>query len=245
MNKNALIVVTSNDRLGNTDEKTGWFLAEVSHVFWPLYDDGFTVDFASPEGGLAPVEQKSLKLDDPENKSFVEKFNVEVGLKTKALSDIDSSKYSVIYFAGGHGTMWDFPDDENIQQLTADIYESGGIVSAVCHGPSALVNVRLNDGNFLINGKRINSFTDSEEREVKKDFIVPFMLETKLRERGARFEGGNNWADQVVVDGRLLTGQNPQSASRLGKSIVEQWHSLDQQSDTKKEGRTDIHISGC
>lgn len=235
MNKRVLIVVTSNDQLGNTNEKTGWFLSEVTHVFWPLYDDGFIVDFASPKGGIAPLEQKSLKLDDPENRSFVEKFNIDLGILTQATKDIDPSKYSVIYFAGGHGTMWDFPDDEYIQQLVTNIYESGGIVSAVCHGPSALVNVRLSDGKFLINGKRINSFTDNEEREVQKNSIVPFMLETKIRERGGNFEAGKNWADQVVVDGRLITGQNPQSASRLGKSIVDQWHSLDQQERSLKE----------
>lgn len=235
MNKRALIVVTSNDKLGNTIEKTGWHLAEVSHVFWPLYNDGFIVDFASPKGGEAPIDKSSLKLDDSENKGFVEKFKIESGLNTQPLSEIDPTFYSVIYFAGGHGTMWDFPNDRNIQRIVSSIYESGGIVSAVCHGPSALVNVTLSDGRYLIEGKRINSFTDSEEREVKKDFLVPFLLEAKIRDRGGVFEGGSNWSDQVVVDGRLLTGQNPQSASRLGKSIVKQWHSLDQQLFTRRE----------
>jgi len=226
MNRNALIVVTSNDKLGNTNEKTGWYLSEVSHVFWPLYHDDFTIDFASPKGGLAPVEKNSLKLDDPENKSFVEKFNITTGINTEATRDIDPSEYSVIYLAGGHGTMWDFPDDYHAHELVTSIYESGGIVAAVCHGPSALVNVKLSDGKYLIDGKKINSFTDSEEREVGKDLIVPFLLESTLRERGAKFDGGKNWGDQVVVDGRLITGQNPQSATHLGKSIVEKWNSL-------------------
>jgi putative intracellular protease/amidase len=235
MNKRALIVVTSNDKLGNTNEKTGWFLAEVAHVFWPLYNDGFIIDFSSPKGGMAPLERKSLKLDDSENRSFVEKFNADLGLITQATKEIDSSKYSVIYFAGGHGTMWDFPEDESIQRLIKDVYESDGIVSAVCHGPSALVNVKLSNGKYLVDGKNINSFTDDEEREVQKDSIVPFMLESKLRERGGKFEAGKNWADQVIVDGRLITGQNPQSASHLGKTIVKTWHSLDQQESFKKE----------
>lgn len=239
MNKRALIVVTSNDKLGNTTDKTGWFLAEVSHVFWPLYNDGFIVDFASPKGGIAPLERKSMKLDDPENKSFVEKFNADLGLITAATKDIDSSKYSVIYFAGGHGTMWDFPEDENIQRLVKEIYEAGGIVSAVCHGPSALVNVKLSDGKYLVDGKKINSFTDDEEREVQKDSIVPFLLESKLRERGGKFEAGKNWADQVVVDGRLITGQNPQSASHLGKTIVNEWHSLEEDENHYRESFPD------
>lgn len=227
MNKNALIVVTNHNKLGNTDEKTGWFLAEVSHVYWPLINAGFTVDFASPKGGEAPVEEKSMKLDDPENKSFVEKLNVKTGIATIAMKNIDPSKYGVIYFAGGHGTMWDFPDNADIERVTSLIYENGGVVSAVCHGPSALTSIKLSDGKYLINDKTINSFTDSEEREVGKDKIVPFLLESRLRDRGGKFEAGKNWENKVVVDGRLVTGQNPQSASSLGQAIVRTFSQLE------------------
>lgn len=221
MNKSALIVVTSNDQLGDTKEKTGWYLEEVSHVYWPLVNNGFNVVFASPKGGMAPIEQASCKLDDPENRSFVKKFNVNEGLQTEAISEIDPAKFNVIYFAGGHGTMWDFPDNDDIERVTSNIYENGGIVAAVCHGPSALTSIKLSDGRYLIEGKNINSFTDAEEREVKKDSIVPFLLESRLRERGANFQGAGNWQNKVVVDGRLITGQNPQSASSLGKAIVD------------------------
>lgn len=237
MNKRALIVVTSHDKLGSTDQKTGWYLAEVTHVYWPLFNAGFSVDFASPKGGMAPVEKDSLKLDDPENKSFVDKYKVETGINTMAMSEIEPDDYQVIYFAGGHGTMWDFPENADIERVTASIYENGGIVGAVCHGPSALTSVKLSDGKYLVEGKDVNSFTNAEEVEVKKDKIVPFMLETRLRERGANFQSAKNWGDKVVVSDRLITGQNPQSASSLGKAIVKAFDDI----EDAEPGFTDQH----
>jgi putative intracellular protease/amidase len=122
--------------------------------------------------------------------------------------------------------MWDFPDNREIQRVTSAVFENGGIVGAVCHGPSALINVKLTDNRYLVQDKKINSFTDAEEKEVKKDKIVPFMLETRLKERGARFEAGENWTDKVVTDGRLITGQNPQSASSLARAIIRTYEEL-------------------
>ncbi len=244
MKKKALIVVTSNDKLGISGERTGWYLSEVTHVYWPLINEGFTVDFASPLGGKAPLEKDSLKLDDPENKSFVEKFKVTDGLETLSLQDIDPDNYGVIYFGGGHGTMWDFPDNSDIHRLVTAIYANGGIVAAVCHGPSALVNVQLSDGKYLVEGKEVNSFTNSEENEVKKDKIVPFLLESKLRERGAKFNSSVNWENHVVVDGRLITGQNPQSAANLGITIVQTFEALTGTQEREKmdwETRTDFY----
>lgn len=238
MNHKALIVVTSNDQLGNSG-KTGWFLSEVSHVYWPLKNAGFEIEFASPRGGEAPVEEKSVKLDDEENKRFVEAFNVKTGLKTRSMNEVDADQYDVIYFAGGHGTMWDFPDDEKIQEVTTSIWEKGGIVSAVCHGPSALVNVKLSDGKYLVDGKKINSFTDDEERAAGKDDVVPFLLESKLRERGARFEKAGKMECKVVADGNLITGQNPASASALGEAIVKRSEELERDS-TMMDLRSEI-----
>ena len=135
--------------------------------------------------------------------------------------------------------MWDFPDNADIERVTSEIYENGGIVSAVCHGPSALTSVKLSDGKYLVDGKRINSFTDSEEREVGKDKIVPFLLESRLRERGAQFESARNWGDKVVVHDRLITGQNPQSASSLGKMIVRTFEDLNSIQSRGSELRSD------
>ncbi|MCM0605789.1 MAG: type 1 glutamine amidotransferase domain-containing protein [Xanthomonadaceae bacterium] len=222
MNKRALIVVTSHHELGETERKTGWYLSEVTHVYYPLNEAGFEVDFASPQGGAAPLDEKSLKLDDPANKKFIEDKKIAQMIQnTIPLSKVDAKKYQVIHFAGGHGTMWDFPDNEPLQRITAQIYERGGIVSAVCHGPAALVNVKLSNGEYLVKGKEINSFTNEEESEVGLTKIVPFPLESKLKERGGKFHAGNNWADMVVVSGRLVTGQNPQSAHSVGKKVIE------------------------
>jgi len=129
---------------------------------------------------------------------------------------VEPARYSAIFFAGGHGTMWDFPDSAAAQMAIREIDAAGGIVSAVCHGPAALVNARRADGSLLVAGKRLAAFTDGEEEEVQATHIVPFLLASTLIQRGALHQNTPNWSDNVMVDGRLVTGQNPQSAARLG-----------------------------
>jgi putative intracellular protease/amidase len=222
MNKRALIVVTSHGTLGTTGKKTGWYLPEVTHVYYPLIEAGYAVDFASPKGGVAPLDESSLELDDALNRRFYEDKATFARLeRTAALGDVRPEDYGIIFFAGGHGTMWDFADDPAVARITAAIYEAGGIVAAVCHGPAALVNVRLSNGRYLVDGKRVNSFTNAEEDAVGLTHVVPFALETRLRERGADFHAGAKWSKTVVVSERLVTGQNPQSASSVGQAIVE------------------------
>jgi len=217
-----LIVVTNHSDLVGTDTKTGYYLSEVTHPYDKFIKAGFDVDFASPEGGAAPMDPKSLDLEDPLNKSFYENKELMGQLeKTISLKTINPKDYKAIVFAGGHGTMWDFADSEAISQVSREIYESGGVVAAVCHGPAALVNIKLSNGDYLIKGKRVTGFTNVEEDIVQLSKFMPFMLEDKLKERGATFEGAKPWSEQVVVDGRLVTGQNPASASRLGLQVVE------------------------
>lgn len=219
--KKALVVVTGHSQLGSTGKKTGWYLPEVTHVYYPLIEAGFSVDFASIKGGAPQIDQSSLSLDDPLNKKFVEDKSTFQRLEsTISLKDVSSKEYQVIYFAGGHGTMWDFPHSSDLDRVTAEIYENGGIVAAVCHGPAALVNVKLTNGEYLVAGKDVNSFTDSEEQAVGLTAVVPFLLESKLRERGGNFQSGANWENKVVVSERLVTGQNPQSARSVGEAIV-------------------------
>jgi len=222
MDKKALIVVTSHNRLGDTDQQTGWHLAEVTHIYFPLKEAGFAVDFASPKGGVAEMDENSRDLDDKLNQKFLDnKERVNKLKSTIPLKEINPNHYHLIHFAGGHGTMWDFPANEDINRITSTLYENGGVVAAICHGPAALVNVTLSNGQFLIDGKDICSFTNAEEKETGKDNVVPFLLETKLKERGAHFKGGENWENNVVVSDRLVTGQNPQSATSLGKKMIE------------------------
>jgi putative intracellular protease/amidase len=123
-------------------------------------------------------------------------------------------------FTGGHGTMWDFPNSKALKEVTKKIYEKGGVVAAVCHGPAALINVKLSNGKYLVSGKKIAAFTNEEEEIVKLTKQMPFLLESKLIERGASFQSTKAWQEKVVVDQRVVTGQNPASASRLGEEVV-------------------------
>ena len=136
------------------------------------------------------------------------------------LDDANANDFDAIFFAGGHGVMWDFADSAAIQKITREIYERGGIVSAVCHGPAALVNVKLSNGKYLVDGKNLTAFTDAEEAEVQATDIVPFLLETELKNHGANHIAAANWSNHVEVDGRLVTGQNPASAAGVGAEVV-------------------------
>lgn len=219
MKKKILFVVTSHTQKGATGEPTGYYLGEVSHPWEVLYKAGYEIDFVSPQGGMPPVD--GFNLDDPTNKEFWEnkvyKAKVDHSLKP---SQVNVEEYSAIFYAGGHGAMWDFADNLELAQLTADLYEKGGIVGAVCHGPAGLVNVKLTTGKYLVDGKKINAFTNEEESAVKLDKVVPFLLESKLIERGAKFEKSGLWQPHVTVDQRVITGQNPQSAKRVGEAML-------------------------
>ena len=135
--------------------------------------------------------------------------------------EVNPAEYKAIFYAGGHGAMWDFPNNEALAQIAATIYEGGGIIAAVCHGPAGLLPIKLQDGSFLVRGKKLTSFTNPEEEANGTSKIVPFLLETALENEGALFQEGALWADHVVVDGRLITGQNPMSALSLGKTLLD------------------------
>ncbi|WP_437918678.1 type 1 glutamine amidotransferase domain-containing protein [Sphingobacterium sp. LRF_L2] len=131
-----------------------------------------------------------------------------------------------IYYVGGHGTVWDLPDNKQIQDIITTIYENGVVVGAVCHGPSGLVNVKLSNGKYIVNGKKVNSFNNEEEIDMKLEDIVPFLIESKLIERGAIWEGTGIWQSHVTVDQRLITGQNPFSAKGVGEAILNELQNI-------------------
>ena len=217
--KKILFVLTSHDQKGSTGQPTGFYLSEAAHPWAVLHDAGFAIDFASPKGGKAPMDGvddidaiSRRFLDDPE---VLQKIG-----DTLTPAQVRPEDYAAIFFVGGHGTMWDFPDDQGLALLGASIYEAGGVVGAVCHGPAALVNLKLSDGRYLIEGKRIAAFTDDEERAVELQAVVPFMLATTLQQRGAMHVAAPNWQANVVVDGQLVTGQNPASAEAVGQEIA-------------------------
>lgn len=219
MSKRVLIALTSHDKKGDTGESTGAFLPEIAHPYAVFTRAGFSIDFASVRGGRVPLDGVDRK--DPVNAAFLDDAEVMRRMNdSAAASAVDPSLYDVIFFAGGHGAMWDFPDDAAFAQAAARIYEAGGVVGAVCHGPAALVNVRLSNGDYLVAGKPVSAFTNEEERAVKLENVVPFLLEDRLVERGARFMPAPKWQKQVAVGERLVTGQNPASGAGVAEAIV-------------------------
>ena len=219
--KKILCVVTSNNVKGATGIPTGFWLSELTHPMAKFEAAGYETVIASIKGGKPPIDPASMSIIDPVSKKFWddEKFQRKLENSLK-LDDVDAKDYVAIFFAGGHGVMWDFADSAAIDKVTREIYENGGVVSAVCHGPAALVNVKLSNGNYLVNGKNLTAFTNAEEDEAQGTDIVPFMLETELKNHGAKHHAAANWSNNVVVDGRLVTGQNPASASSIGDEVV-------------------------
>jgi putative intracellular protease/amidase len=219
MNNKILFVVTSHSTKGSTGQPTGYYLAEVSHAWEVFKNAGYEIDFVSPQGGKPPVD--GVNLNDAVNKAFMDDvfYQNKINNSLKP-ADVKAADYAAIYYAGGHGTMWDFADNAALANIATAIYEKGGVVSAVCHGPAGLVNIKLSNGKYLIDGKKMNAFTNEEEIAVKLDTVVPFMLESKLIERGARFEKSGLWQAHVTVDERVVTGQNPASAKGVGEATL-------------------------
>ncbi len=222
--KPIVLLLTNVDQMTN-DAPTGFYLSEASHPYAVFKKAGYEVVFASPKGGFAPADPKSLDIKDQINATFLSTQCV-VGessgvANTKKLSDLDPKDFSGIYAAGGHGTCWDFPNNAEVAKFISAIYNQGGVVGAVCHGPMALVGVKGPDGKPLVAGKKVAVFTDAEEKAVKLEKVVPFLLQTELEKAGAKVVVADNWAENAVRDGRLVTGQNPASATKSAKLFVE------------------------
>lgn len=216
--KPVLFVLTSHGTKGDSGQPTGFYLGEVTHPLSVLEAAGIAVEFASIKGGEPPVD--GLDLEDDTNRRYWNDEAFRAAIRTTArLDDVDPDRYAAIFFAGGHGAMWDLPQSSAVDRVTRSVFEAGGAVAAVCHGPAALVNVRLSDGRYLVAGRNVSAFTDSEERAVGLDRTVPFLLASTLVERGATHHPAADWTSKVVVDGRLITGQNPQSATGVGEAL--------------------------
>ena len=214
-----LMVLTSHDQLGNTGKSTGFYLTEVTHPYKIFVDAGYRVEFASPRGGHPPIDglhsadTESLKL--LWNRSFRKALS-----QSKSPGTLEAKNYAAVFYAGGHGTMWDLPNNVGLQKLTSEIYDGGGTVAAVCHGPVGLVNVRLSNGKYLVDGQPVAAFTNDEEEAAGLTNVMPFLLESKLRERGANIQNGANFQANVAVGERLVTGQNPSSAKGVAEALV-------------------------
>ncbi len=218
-NQRVLFVLTSHDTLGNTGKETGFYLPEMTHPYEVFEQAGIEVEFVSPRGGKAPMI--GVDLQDPSNKAFLDDAaKVAKVENTLTPAAINASRYDAIFYAGGHGTMWDFPENPELGAIAAQIYENGGVVGAVCHGPAGLVPVRLSSGELLVAGKTVAGFTNAEEVAVGLTDVVPFLLADKLTALGATHTQADNFQAHVVVSDRLVTGQNPASARGVGEQMV-------------------------
>ena len=216
--KKVLFVLTSHDQKG--DEASGFSLAELTHPYRVLTNAGYPVDFVSPMGGKTPIDPDSHDLDDGANAKFWNDPALRSAVEhTQRTADVNADDYAGVFFPGGFGAMWDLPDDVSSRN-TARIYERGGIVGAVGHGPVALLNVKRADGAYLIKDMFIAAFTNDEERELGHGRAVPFVLTDRLTERGAHLDAAPNGTIKVCVSGRLVTGQNPASATRVGDAML-------------------------
>jgi putative intracellular protease/amidase len=226
--RKVLFVVTSNDRLGDTGRKTGFHFEELATPYYALGDGGFDVTIASVSGGAAPVDPSSRKergkntpsverfLDDPEAIAKIE--------DTPAVADLSMDDFAALYLPGGHGTMWDLPGCEPLGRLIERAIADDKPVATICHGAAGLLAAKRPDGTPLVEGREINSFTDAEETSVGLDGAVPFLLESRLREQGARFKAAEKFKAIVVTDGNLITGQNPASAQPLAEMLLARLH---------------------
>ena len=219
-----LAVVTSTDTMGNSNKPTGYELTELSRAYYVFVANGFEVDIASPQGGQPPVV-----IDDEDMGVYDYAFlNDSIAQyktqNTISMDEVLPEVYDAIYFVGGKGAMFDFPQNPYIQSIVRDYFNSGKVIGAVCHGPAALVNVTLEDNIPLLVNRTVTSFTNEEETFLipEAENIFPFLLQTKLESKGARFSEGITYLENVCQDGNLVTGQNPWSTWTLAETMVSQ-----------------------
>lgn len=223
--KKIAIILTNQSTYGEVLEPTGLWLAEATDFVKEITKSGFKVDYISPEGGYVPIDPRSLKsIYAPADVMKIyqnDDFRKQALSQSLSVNKVNAQDYAAIYFTGGHGVVWDFPDNKTLQDLTRDIYEAGGIVSSVCHGLAGLLNVRLSDGSFLINQRTVTGFTQTEEILSGKQKLVPFGTEKEAKKRGAYFIKKRPFSSFAIADNRLITGQNPMSGEAVAHLVID------------------------
>ncbi|WP_426090665.1 type 1 glutamine amidotransferase domain-containing protein [Flavobacterium sp. DSR3-2] len=222
--KKVLFVVTSHDKLGNTGEKTGFWTEEFAAPYYELLDNGVQIDIATPLGGQPPIDPKS---EDPSAATEATKrFDADTELlaklkNTHKLADVKESDYDAVFYPGGHGPLWDLAEDKNSIALIESFYSNKKPVAFVCHSPGALKNVKVN-GEYLVKGKKVTGFSNTEEEAVGLTNVVPFLLEDVLQTNGATYSKSGDWQPYAVEDGLLITGQNPASSKLVAEKLLNQ-----------------------
>ena len=220
---NILMVLTSHDQLGDTGQKTGFWLEEFAAPYYVLKDAGHSITLASPKGGQPPLDPKS---DAPDAQTdATRRFKADAAAQdqlaaTEVLSEIDPAGFDAVFYPGGHGPMWDLAQDVDSKALIEAMIAAGKPVALVCHAPAALKNVTTPGGAPLVEGKKVTGFTNGEEQAVKLTDVVPFLLEDMLKAKGGLYSKGADFQPYVVEDGLLITGQNPSSSEPAAEALL-------------------------
>ncbi len=219
-----LMILTSHDRLGNTGKPTGFWLEEFAAPYYVLRDAGVDITLASPKGGQPPIDPKSDEpgAQTPAMKRFRGDPEAQRALaNTVKLSSMSADDYDAVFFPGGHGPLWDLAEDRDALALLERLHAAGRPVAAVCHGPAVLRRAKGADGAPLVKGKSVTGFSNTEEAAVGLTDVVPFLVEDALKANGGRYSRAEDWASHAVVDGNLITGQNPASSEATARALLE------------------------
>ncbi|MFV3381211.1 MULTISPECIES: type 1 glutamine amidotransferase domain-containing protein [Pseudomonas] len=223
MSKKILVVLTNTAKYPTLRRATGLWLGEAVHFVDEVQKAGYAVDYVSPMGGYVPIDPHSLQMAPEldwqwyDDKAFMNRLG-----NTLTPGQIKADNYCAIYYAGGHGVVWDLPENAPLQELARRIYEAGGVVAAVCHGVVGLLNIKLSDNSLLVRGRQVTGFSNTEEKLAELDKVVPYLTENELVARGGKYSKHEDpWAAYVVSDDRLITGQNPASSQRVAQQVLE------------------------
>ena len=218
-----LLVLTSHDQLGDTGQKTGFWLEEFTSPYYVFKDAGAEVVLASPKGGQPPLDPKSDQADSQTDSTrrFAEDSETQQKLaNTVPLGQINAADFDGVFYPGGHGPLWDLTNDANSIQLIEAFNRADKAMAFVCHAPAVLKNVKTADGDALVKGKKVTGFSNSEEAAVELTDVVPFLIEDEFKAQGAHYEKGADWQSYVVIEGQLITGQNPASSEAAAEQLL-------------------------
>ena len=217
------MVLTSHSALGDTGEKTGFWVEEFAAPYYVLADAGAVITIASPAGGQPPVDPKSEAADaqTPATERFYKDFEaIDKVANSVKLSDVKEADFDAVFYPGGHGPLWDLANDTNSILLIQDFYKNKKPIGFVCHAPAALTKVKDENGEALVKGKMVTGFSNAEEEAVQLTKVVPFLLEDELKKLGALYSNGADWSSYTKQDGLLITGQNPASSAAVATLLL-------------------------
>ena len=241
--KKILLVLTNMSTLGESSHITGAHLTEITTSYDAFMAAGYEVDMVSPRGGKIPLN--GVRTFDVFNAKWLKdpSFHQKIEQSMRPW-EVNADHYVAIYFIGGHGAVYDLPENKNLQKITTEIFENEGLVAGICHGVSGIMNVKLSDGQYLVKDHEVTCCTNEEEKSMGLDREVPFLLQTKLQERGALVKAGAAFKENIVISGRLLTGQNPDSSRALAHAIIEVLHQIQQGHFLPEKPWCDVNLSG-